>query len=46
MILVCVHAFGNFVPGDELEVPDGAVFDSAYFEARPASPEADKENNE
>ena len=45
MILVCVHAFGNFEPGDEVEVPDDANFDRAYFEARPAS-EADKENNE
>ncbi len=31
MILVCHNAFGNFVPGDEVEVPDGAVFDGAYF---------------
>lgn len=41
MILVCVHAFGNFEPGDEVEVPDGANFDTAFFEAR-----ANKENNE
>lgn len=31
MILVCTHPFGNFKPGDEVEVPDGAVFDGAYY---------------
>lgn len=33
MLLRCHHAFGNFAPGDEVEVPDGDVFDSAHFEA-------------
>lgn len=32
MTLTCIKPFGNFEPGDELEVPDGAVFDTAYFE--------------
>lgn len=29
--LVCVKEFGNFKPDDELEVPEGAVFDAAHF---------------
>jgi hypothetical protein len=32
MLLRCHHAFGNCAPGDEVEVPDGAAFDQAYFE--------------
>jgi hypothetical protein len=24
--------FGNFVPGDEVEVPDGALYDKEFFE--------------
>lgn len=32
MQLRCVRAFGNFEPGDEVEVPDGAAFDGTYFE--------------
>ena len=40
MLLRCVRAFGNFEPEDEVEVPDGAVFDGAYFEkAEPEAPE-------
>lgn len=31
MKLECVRAFGNFVPGDEVEVPDGAIFDTTHF---------------
>jgi hypothetical protein len=31
MLLLCHQPFGNFEPGDEVEVPDGAVFDSYYF---------------
>lgn len=32
MILECVRAFGNFKPGDQVEVPDGTiVFDHFYF---------------
>lgn len=34
MILVCVNPFGNFVPGDEVLVPDDAVFDTAFFAAK------------
>lgn len=40
MLLRCHTAFGNFVPGDELEVPDGAVYDRAYFGQAPAKPAA------
>jgi hypothetical protein len=36
MKLVCKNAFGNFKPGDEVEVPDGAVFDGTYFEVKQA----------
>lgn len=32
MQLRCKNAFGNFTPGQTVEVPDGAVFDTAYFE--------------
>lgn len=32
MQLRCKNAFGNFEPGDEVEVPDGAEYDHAYFE--------------
>lgn len=32
MQLRCVRAFGNFQPGEEVEVPDGAGFDAVYFE--------------
>lgn len=35
MILRCRAQFGNFSPGDEVEVPDGAVFDDKYFEVVP-----------
>lgn len=41
MLLVCVNAFGNFVPGDEVEVPDGALFDTAYFRVKPDAEPAD-----
>ena len=34
MILVCVNPFGHFKPGDEIIVPDGAEFDTAYFSAK------------
>lgn len=34
MTLVCVRAFGNFVPGDEIEVPEGAGYDHYYFELK------------
>lgn len=35
MIIRCIHPFGNFIPGDELEIPDGAIFDETYFEDAP-----------
>jgi hypothetical protein len=31
-------AFGNFKPGDQLAIPDGADFDHYYFKAVPADP--------
>ena len=34
MKLVNYEPFGNFVPGDEIEVEDGANYDTAYW--RPA----------
>jgi len=41
MRLTCIRPFGNFEPDDEVEVPDGAVFDRYYFEeADLASPPA------
>lgn len=44
MILVCIHAFGNFKPGNEVVVPEGAEFDPAYFEVKGDQPD-NKENN-
>jgi hypothetical protein len=38
MTLVCVYAFGNFEPGDEVLVPDGAVFDTGYFKEKADAP--------
>lgn len=32
MIIRCIQLFGNFRPGDELEIPADAVFDETYFE--------------
>ena len=50
MLLRCVNAFGNFAPGDEVEVPDDALFDTAYFRREepkakpaPAAPKTDPE---
>ena len=42
MILRCTKPFGNFEPGDEVEVPDGAVYDAFYFEKAPADDKAKK----
>jgi hypothetical protein len=39
--LKCKETFGNFVPGDELEVPDGVIYDKAFFDEVPASDAAD-----
>lgn len=36
MIIRCIQLFGNFRPGDELEIPADAVFDETYFERVPA----------
>lgn len=29
--LLCVKPFGYHEPGDEIQIPDDAVFDNAYF---------------
>lgn len=44
MTLVCINPFGRFMPGDEVLVPDGAIFDTAYFAAKPA--ESDEKGDE
>lgn len=51
MKLRCVRAFGNFKPGDEIEVPEGAVFDTCHFDyaeleivETPPKPAAKKES--
>lgn len=44
MLLRCVRPFGNKTPGDEVEVPDGAIFDHVYFELAEAE-EPDEEEN-
>jgi hypothetical protein len=44
MLLRCHTAFGNFVPGDEIEVPDGAVFDGAHFEQAEPDKGSEKES--
>jgi hypothetical protein len=33
MRLRCIRAFGLHEPGDEVEVPDAAAFDTAHYEA-------------
>lgn len=35
MLIRCTHPFGNFKPGDELDIPDNAKFDTFYFEVAP-----------
>lgn len=40
MTLICIQGFGNFRPGDQITVPDGAVYDSAFFEEAPAPPQS------
>ena len=35
-------AFGNFVPGDRVLIPDGAEFDHSYFKAVADNPPDDK----
>lgn len=46
MKLRCHAPFGNFTPGDEVEVPDGAAFDGAYFELAGAEAEVETEDKE
>ena len=43
MLLRCTNAFGNAEPGDEVEVPDGAIFDTAYFEVAEPAEEGNEE---
>lgn len=44
MLLKCIKQFGNFKVDDEVEVPDGALFDHKYFEAatQPDDPKDDE----
>lgn len=39
MLVRCIQPFGNFTPGDELVLPEGAEFDHYYFEAVPSEGE-------
>ena len=45
MILVCVRTFGNFEPGNEVEVSDGAVFDASYFELKASNTEVNEDED-
>jgi hypothetical protein len=31
MLIENIRPFGNFTPGQTLEIPDGAIFDRAYW---------------
>jgi hypothetical protein len=42
MKLVCVREFGNFKPGDIVEVPKNALFDSTYFRKADQTRDGDK----
>lgn len=33
--LTCIYQFGYYRPGDEVQIPDDAVYDTAYFTVRP-----------
>lgn len=46
MLLRCHTAFGYHAPGDEVEVPDGAVFDAYYYELAEPEPEPKPEPEE
>lgn len=35
MQLICIRDFSQFVPGDLVEVPDGAAFDDFHWQAAP-----------
>ena len=39
MQVVCIQAHGTHVPGDLVDLPDGAAFSPVHF-AEPGSPEA------
>lgn len=43
MTLVCITPFGHFKPGDTVTVPDGAVYDRAYFTTQEQDTEEDGE---
>lgn len=45
MKLRCREAFGNFVPGDVIDVPEGAVYDTLYFELAEPDKTAPKEES-
>lgn len=38
MTLECIRPFGHSVPGDTVEVPDGATYDAMYFKPAGGSP--------
>lgn len=40
--LVCIVPFGNFQPGDELDVDAEAVYDKTYFTEKTKSKGGDK----
>ncbi len=42
MKIICIKAFGFKVPGDEVDVPDGSVFDEDHFKLAPKPPEVNK----
>lgn len=44
MLLQCIRPFGRFHPGDEVEVLDGAVFDTLYFAEREVSHNEEESN--
>lgn len=44
MLLKCKRKFGNCKPGDTVQVPDGAAFDSAFFyRVKPIEKKTEKE---
>jgi hypothetical protein len=43
MLLRNVRPFGNFTPGQTVEVPDGSTFDGAFFEKVPETEEDNQE---
>jgi hypothetical protein len=42
VLLECIRAFGNVKPGETVEVPEGAVFDTFYFKQADEPKKADK----